>query len=399
MNQNGQITVLVVQDLDTVHALRQVFERENYHLAEAYEAEQALGLMAMRSVDLVIIESRLPGMSGTDLCRQIRQNPWTRNVPILMLSSRTDLDDKVAGYEAGVDDYLTKPFEPVELVHRVRILLARQGKHPRAQPVNAKRGKIIALIGTKGGVGRTTIGTNLAVALRRQSKAPVLLFDADFYFGDIALHLNLSPAHTIMDLVQRINELDSDILEQVLIPHSSGVSVLLSPRNPEDVESIAPEHLDQMLDLITSNYDYTIIDCQAIYDERALVLLEKADAILLVIKPEVGCIKNMAVFSETAVKLGLSFDKKIHIALNRAGSKSGIGTSEIERIFRRQISFQLPSAGNAVVVSVNRGIPLIMEHPNHPFSVQITRMADHFIRALAVPGSAPAVVEPERSLS
>jgi pilus assembly protein CpaE len=319
-----------------------------------------------------------------------------------MLSSNGDITDKLAGFEAGIDEYLAKPFQPLELVHRLRILLAHQGKRPQLEASAPRRGKTIALFGTKGGVGRTTIGVNLAVALQRQTQtSPVVLFDADFFFGDTALHLNLPPARTIIDLVPRIGQLDADVLEQVLVPHSSGIRVLLSPRNPEDVESISPDHLSSLLDRIVSCYDYVVVDCQATYDERTLVLLEKADAILLVIKPEVGCVKNMAVFSEIAIKLGLSFEKKIHIVLNRAGSKTGIGTGEIERIFRRQIAFQIPSAGNAVVMSVNRGIPLLIEHPNHPFSVQITRMADYLIRGLAATSESSRMlgIVPERSLS
>jgi pilus assembly protein CpaE len=185
-------------------------------------------------------------------------------------------------------------------------------------------------------------------------------------------------------LTERIDELDTDLLEQVLIPHPSGVRVLLSPRNPEDVDSILPEHILKLLDFLTCHYDYTVVDCQAIYDERTLNILEKADAIMLIIKPEVGCVKNMAVFSELAVKLRLSFDKKIHIVLNRSGSKSGIGSKEIERIFRRQIPFHIGSWGSAIVVSINRGVPLIIEQPNHPFSVQVMQIADHLIKSLPV---------------
>ncbi len=384
MNPNDKIQILVVQDGETTSQLRQQLEHEGYFPLEAPTGEQAWGLVLQYAIDLVIVDSELPGMNGYDLSRQLRQNPTTHDVPILMLSGKSEITDKVAGFEAGIDDYLTKPYQAPELVHRVRALLARQGKRARPDTFGPKRGKTIALFGTKGGVGRTTIGVNLAVTLRRLTQGKIILFDADFFFGDIALHLNIPPAHTIVDLIERIDQLDAEVLEQVLVPHSSGLCVLLSPRNPEDVEAISPSHLTRLIDLMTACYDYVIVDCQAIYDDRTLVLLEKADAILLVIKPEVGCVKNMAVFSELAAKLGLPFDKKIHIILNRAGSKSGIGPKEIERIFRRQIAFQVPSGGNAVVVSVNRGVPLAIERPNHPFSVEVQKLANYLIQTLPV---------------
>ncbi len=384
MNPNERINILVVQDGATSEQLHQLLEPEGYFILDATTGEQAIGLLGQYPIDLAIVESELPGTDGYGLCRQLRQNPATRSIPILMLSFRSEIADKVAGFEAGIDDYLTKPFQSPELVHRVRVQLARQGKRVQTDTFGPKRGKTIALFGTKGGVGRTTIGVNLAVALRRRTQAKTILFDADFFFGDIALHLNIPPAHTIIDLIDRIDQMDEEVLEQVLVPHASGLCVLLSPRNPEDVESISPSHLSRLLDLMAACYDYIVIDCQAIYDERTLVLLEKADAILLVIKPEVGCVKNMAVFSELAAKLGLPFDKKIHIVLNRAGSKSGIGSKEIERIFRRQIAFQIASGGNAVVVSVNRGVPLMIEHPNHPFSLQVLQVADYLAKSLPI---------------
>lgn len=402
MTANERVTALLVQDAETAEQLRTLLEGQGYRVLQASTTEKALLAAATESVDLVILEGELPGVNGLELVRQLRQGVHTRGIKILMLSSNQDVGYKVAGYEAGIDDYVTKPFLPVELAHRVRILSTQQGSRPKPEAPAARRGKIIALFGTKGGVGRTTIGVNLAVELKRLSRSSsVALVDADFFFGDTALHLNLSPAHTIIDLVERVDHLDADLLEQVLIPHSSGVRVLLSPRNPEDVETIMPEHLNRILDLVTACYDYVVVDCQSIYDERTLVILEKADEILLVIKPEVGCVKNMAVFSEMAAKLGLSFDTKIHIVLNRAGSKSGIGLQEIERIFRRQIAYQIPSAGNSVVVSVNRGIPLIIEHPNHPFSAQIARMGEHFVRNGANPGAPKKIpsTKIERSVS
>jgi pilus assembly protein CpaE len=373
--------ILVVQDSPSLAQLQQQLTNEGYEFIGAETGEQALDLVAQYPFDLAIVEINLPGMDGYELCRALRSHESFDGAPILMLTSRTEIDDKVAGFEAGADDYLTKPYQTQELIYRIRLLLSRQMRRTDTPAQPQTHGRIIALFGTKGGVGRTTIGVNLAIALQRRLRGgKVALFDADFFFGDVALHLNLSPSRTILDLVERIDLLDQDLLDQVLIPHQSGIRVLLSPRNPEDVDSITPSQVERLLDCMASAYDYVIVDCQASYDERVLAILERSDAILLIIKPEVGCIKNMAVFSELAVKLGLPFDKKIHIVLNRSGSKSGIGPKEIERIFRRQIAFHIGSGGNAVVVSLNRGVPLMLEHPSHAFSLQVSQIADYFLR-------------------
>ncbi len=388
MIPNARGRILIVQDSATTVLLRGVLGNEGYELVETTSGEEALAQVSQQPIDLAIVDTELPGMDGLSLCRRLRQNGSPHDILILILCSSDQVADKIAGFEAGADDYVTKPFQPQELIYRIKILMGRRQR--RTEPKARARGRVIALFGTKGGVGRTTIGVNLAVALQRRSRKRTVLFDADFFFGDVALHLGVPPAHTILDLIGRMDELDAELLDQVLVPHPSGVRVLLSPRNPEDVETILPDHVTRLLDFLVCHYDFVVVDCQAIYDERTLTILEKADAIMLIIKPEVGCVKNMAVFSELAVKLGLSFDKKIHIVLNRSGSKSGIGSKEIERIFRRQIAFHIASGGNSVVVSINRGVPLMIEQPNHPFSLQVIQIADHLIRDLPVAGALSA---------
>ncbi len=386
MNQADERRILIVQDESTLEALRPLLTSAGYQPCEATSGEQALALVKEQRIDLAIIEADLPGIDGYELCRQLHSSQVTGSIPIMLLTHRAHINDKVSGFEAGADDYVTKPFEPQELLYRLKVLMSRKGMRGEmpAAPGQPPRGHIIALFGTKGGVGRTTIGVNLSVALQRRTRGRVVLFDADFFFGDIALHLGVPPQHTILDLITQKDGIARDIVDQILIQHNSGVRVLLSPRNPEDVELIAPTHVAQLLDYLAANNDYIVVDCQAIYDERTLIILEKADAILLVIRPDVGSVKNMAVFSELAAKLQLSFDKKIHIVLNRAGSKSGIGANEIERIFRRQIEFHIGSGGNAISVSVNRGVPLVIEQPNHPFSLQVMQIADTLIKRMPV---------------
>jgi pilus assembly protein CpaE len=383
MNQNYPKRIVVVQDNATMEILNRLLDTENYQLIEAHTDEEAYNLIIQSAPSLVILESALPGFDGYGLCRYLRQDDDTRDLPILMLSSRNDVSAKIAGFEAGVDDYVTKPFQDPELVYRIRTLIARKPRasEPRTQPQG--HGKVIALFGTKGGVGRTTIAVNLAVALAYRTRARVALFDADFFFGDMALHLNVPPSRTILDLIDHVDQLDLDLMDQVLVSHPSGVRALISPRTPEKVEMITAHHVDKVLTFLSDHYDYVIVDCQSSYEERMLTVLERADAILLVIKPEVGCIKNMAIFSELAVKLGFPLEK-LYIVLNRSGSNSGIDPKEIERVFKRQIAFHIGSGGRAVVISINRGVPLIIEQPNHPFALQVRQIADHLIRTLPV---------------
>jgi pilus assembly protein CpaE len=349
---------------------------EGIEVLQVQTAEEAFAKAVGQLPDVAIVEAVLPGMDGYALSRNLRQNEVTKNLPILMLSSKGEIADKVAGFDAGVDDYLTKPFEPTELLVRVRRLLARGKMATAAEAQGPKRGRIIAVFGTKGGVGKTTLSVNLAVALQRKTKARVALMDADFFFGDIALHLNLPPTSTVVDLVERIDQLDPELVERVMITHSSGVRVLLGPTQPEEAEKVTAAHVERLLDALSELYNFVIVDCHPNYDDRNLVILEKADDIMFVVRPELGPLKNMGVFLNLVIKLALPLSK-IHIVLNRAGSRSGIEVEQIEQTFRRRIAFRMMSGGRTVVLSVNRGVPLMMEKPNHPLSKQISGMADY----------------------
>ncbi|MCI0477899.1 MAG: response regulator, partial [Anaerolineales bacterium] len=247
-------------------------------MVSATTGEEALTLAQREPPDLAILDVMLPGVDGYTVCRRLRKNPATALLPILMLTAQSETRDKLAGFDAGADDYLTKPFAPPELVLRVRSLLARIAS-TGVKPKPAQRGKLWAVFGAKGGVGKTTIAVNLAIALAKQPNTRVALVDADFSFGDIAAHLNLSPSRTILDLAPRLHDLDDVLLSKVLIGHESGVRVLLGPYRPEDAERIAPDALQIILRALTEMFDYVIADCASNYDERTLTLLESTDQI------------------------------------------------------------------------------------------------------------------------
>ncbi len=380
MSPQAQKRILTATNDPTLFKLLNLlFTSEGHQVAQATSAAETYEKSAALKPHMVVIDDSLPNTNSADLCRRLRQRTAARDQAILVISSKTDFDDKIAALEAGADEYLTKPFDSKELAYRVKNLLAHVEASAGARVEPERHGRVIAFFGTKGGVGKTTLAVNAAVALNQKSGGRVLIFDADFFFGDVGVHLNMPPTRSFSDLIEHIDRLDPELVEQVVLPHASGIRVLLSPFRPEKAELITPEHVKQLLTYLADQYDYIVVDCHAAYDERTLSILDRADEIMLVVTPEVGPIKNTSVFLDIAEKLGLALDK-IHIILNRSNSDVGIAVQEIERSFKHRVQFSIVSGGRPVVLSVNHGQPLGIVKPDHPVYQEISRLADWIIK-------------------
>lgn len=366
--------LIVDDDLRLCQMMRPLLEQAGYDVVMAHTAEDAYSRVMYQLPDLTIADINLPGMNGYRLVRRFRQQTRTRVMPILMLTGRDDIFSKVEGFEAGIDDYLSKPFHMPELLYRVRNLLAHSsGATPRDQAGGEGRGRVIVVFGSKGGVGKTTIAVNLAVALRQRVARDVALFDADFAFGDVGVHLNLAPGRTAYDLIPFLPTLPPS--RQALATHTSGIHVLIGSGQPDQAMAVTGAQVQALLAWLSASYSFVIVDCPVSYDERTRVLLDQADDLLLVTTPEIGPLKNMSLFLQLAQKQGFPLENS-HIILNRADSQVGIGAEAIERTLRHQITFRIISAGRSVSMSINRGVPLVAEQPNHPLSRQLFRIAE-----------------------
>jgi pilus assembly protein CpaE len=367
--------ILIVDNDPEISRFCEYLSGEGYEVTECRTGEEAYSKALRLRPDLVISEAVLTGMDGYSLVRKLRQNSVTAPIPILMLTSKGERGDKIAGFEAGVDDYVAKPFHPEEVSHRIKRLVAnaRGASQPHTELHKPRRA--IAFFSPKGGVGKTTLAVNLSVALRSRTAKSVVLFDADFFFGNAGVQLNLPADHTILDLIKHIDDLDAQLAERILAHHASGLRVLLGPARPEQGDLITPNHVTRLLAFLSDLYSYVIVDCQPSYDERILRILEQADDIILVVTPEIGPFRNISLFLDMAASIGVSLDK-VHILLNRSNSQVGIEARQIEQTLNRRIDYRVVSGGQQVVASTNRGTPLVIEKPKHPFSRQIFEIAD-----------------------
>ena len=266
---------------------------------------------------------------------------------------------------------------------------------PAAPVAGRETGKIITFFSPKGGVGRTTIATNLAVALHQLTGKPVVLVDGSLPFGDIAVILNMSPkAKTIADLIGSFETADSDVVESILVQHSTGIKVMLAPPTPESTELITGAHIKHVLELLRERYAYIVVDTWPSFQEQVITMLDVADVILTLMTLEITSLKNVRVFMEVVEKLGYD-EAKVQLVANRNDSSGGIKASDVEASLGRKIPHTIVSDGRTLVLAVNRGVPFVISHRDSQVAKDIFALAQRVASAETAP-AAPGKQAPAR---
>jgi pilus assembly protein CpaE len=244
-------------------------------------------------------------------------------------------------------------------------------------------GKLITVFSAKGGVGKTTVATNLAAALADGGKNNVCIVDLDLAFGDVSIVMQLFPVHTIADIVGFDRKLDPAAVETLLTDHSPGLKVLAAPVQPEAKDRINGEMIGQVLRVLKTQFDFVVVDTPPAFDDVVLQSFDESDLLLLVGTLDVPALKSLKITAET---LGLLNHprEKWRLILNRADMKVGLTPAEVEKTLDLQINSSIPQS-NDVPTSINQGRPLVLESPRHAVSQVIKRLANDCATGSATP--------------
>jgi pilus assembly protein CpaE len=350
--------VLVVDDDASVQRLLQyTLKQEGYEVFIGGDGAEGLRLWQAEVPSLILLDASLGAIDGYEVATRIRaeEDPGT-HVPIIMLTSDRDVQQKVRALRAGADDYLIKPFHPAELLARMKSLIARfspsdtlVGRPPM--------GRIHAYYGAKGGVGTTTIAINAAIALQGLGRR-VCLVDGNLQFGDHRVFLDLGlDRRGIVDLVSSPS-MDSDLVRKIVQPHESGIDLLLAPPSPESADLVTPAHMHQILELLREMYDYIIVDIDKRLDDINLMVLDIAETIFAVMTADLSCLKNVRLVLETIGHLGYE-SGKLKLVLNRSNAFTGINVKSAEGALRRPIEFQIVNEYRGAISALNTGAPFM----------------------------------------
>jgi len=380
-----KIRVLIVDDIpETRDHLTKLlgFESDIEVVATASSGAEALELAGRHQPDVVLMDINMPDMDGITTTEKLSTHVPTTSV--VMMSVQGEADYLRRSMLAGAREFLVKPFSSDELTGSIRQVYSREREKasrivaaaPAPRPEEEVDGQVIAVFSPKGGVGRTTMAVNLAVAAAQDLGKKVCLVDGSFQFGDVGVLLNLNPKNkSIADLVPELEQGEPESLDTFVINHSSGIRVLLAPPSPEMAELITTAGIKRVLDALRRMHDIVIVDCSSYFNDLTLAILDTADVILTMLTLEITSIKNMRLFLEVADQLGYE-DGKVRLVLNRADSTLGIRVSDVEQSIGRKVDHTIVSDGRSVVYALNRGIPFFVSNREAQVSQDVLRLAN-----------------------
>ncbi len=356
------------------------FEKRIEIIGEAKNGEEAVFIAKEARPDIILMDINMPVMDGIRATEEITMNVPESTVIIMSVQGEQEYIKKAMA--AGARDFLNKPFSGDDLNRTVlkawEMEVRRRERIAAPESKEEIKSKIITVFSTKGGVGKTTIASNLAVGIARSSKKKVVLVDLDLQFGDIAIMLNVSVKNTISDLIKEINQLDRELADEYLVTHFSGVRVLPAPVKPEYAEYITASHIEKIIGALKESYHYIIIDTPASFHETVLASLDISDRILFVSTLDLPTIKNVK--SGLDVMESLRYPKgKVSIILNKASEQFGIKYRDFENTLKHPVWRFVPEDSQTVVTSANKGFPFVMTRTETKVAKAIMGMCGELI--------------------
>jgi pilus assembly protein CpaE len=318
-------------------------------------AREVLGLLEQFQHRVCVVDFDESEDSGRT-CRRLLEG-GDGSVSVFAASSDSSPEQIIRAMRCGCSEYLIKPFQPDQVVDALAQVQARRRGSSQAQ-----KGRVITLMGAKGGTGVTSLAIHLALTLLQKNQQKCLLVDEHPALGDVSLYLGLTRnRYSFYELVYNVDRLDADLLQGFLLHHGSGLSVLDSPEVIHAFPGASPEAIEHTLAFLAENYQFVILDCPPGLSEDTCAAIRQSDRVAILITPELPAIHNAI----RAMKYltGLHYpEDNIDIVLNRHSKRSALSDNEIEASLHRPVAVRIPNSYDQIVNAINAGTPIDLGH-------------------------------------
>ncbi|MEM7116381.1 MAG: response regulator [Chloroflexota bacterium] len=361
--------ILVIDD--DAQLLRMVglmLERGGHTTTLMTNPVEGLNAIKANKPDLLVLDVMMPNINGHDLTRQIRATKGLENLPILILTARSQEVDRVTALHSGANDYLSKPVATQELIERIDKLL--QNYEPQETAV--RKGTVIACYGLRGGRGQTTLAVNLAAALRRASQKEVCLVDFAASGSQSLIHLRLQARKNWADVAPVVG-LNWELLNEQMSIHPSGLRLLPGPSVAQMPLDLAADATRRLLDLLREQMMFTVVDLPTVFNTPFKTTLAEADMALHVIAPDVVSAQTAVQLNQAIEEAKIQLKQRLYV-LNQTMPDPQIPKTAVERAVGSRISLQVDYDPNQLK-AITQGVPLTLTKASSPIPKFATRLA------------------------
>ena len=376
--------LIIDDDVDTLRLVGLMLQRQGYEISAASNGSQGLTKALEERPDLILLDVMMPDMDGYEVTRRLRKNPVTAAIPIMMFTAKTQLDDKVTGFEVGADDYLTKPTHPTELQAHVKALLARTVHKDPNDVVTASHehhGYVIGVLAARGGLGVSSLASNLAAGIFTRTQSDVILAELVPGQGTFGLNFGAPNQKGLTEILQgSVVEVTREKVQASLVPHNSGIKLFLASENPRDITltSQVPNY-EALVARLSSLARFVILDLGTGLPTFVQKVLPMCNERIIVVEGAPSAIQHTKLLIDDIFDLRID-RKSISVVLNnRQRSEAQMAWTQVQEKLGHSISSTLTPAPELFLQAERLQTPAVMCQPTNMTSQQFLKIADSII--------------------
>ncbi len=376
--------LIVDDDVDTLKLVGLMLQKQGYEISAASNGALGLAKALEERPDLILLDVMMPDMDGYEVTRRLRKNPVTASIPILMFTAKTQLDDKVTGFESGADDYLTKPTHPTELQAHVRALLARSpkkeaaGSGPAAQAAKEQRAYVIGILAARGGLGVSSVSVNLAAALYSRTQAEVIVAEFTPGQGTLGLDLGVPNQRGLVDLLQgNIAEITREKVYASLTQHPCGIKFLLASENPRDAALISQtQNFEAIANRLSTLARFVILDLGSALPMFSQKILPACNERVVVVEGMPNSLLHSKLLIDTLANMQIDRSRISAVLNNRQRSEMQMSTIQVQEALGHPVLVTFTPAPELFLQGARAKMPAVIAQPTNMTVQQFLKMAD-----------------------